>query len=366
LFKHLNATQDQFDYVLFTGDVPPHDVWNQSRRQQLDALQDYVFYMKTYLPKKPVFNALGNHESAPCNSFPPPYITGNDSETWLYDALVTTWRNWLPPDTEATIRWGGYYSHSPFRGFRIISLNMNFGYSLNWWLFINATDPAGMMQWFISELQSAEDKGEKVHVIGHGNPGGGDCLKAFSWNYYKIVNRYENTIVGQFFGHNHRNLYEIFYDEATLTRPLGVAYIPGSITPYSYLNPGYRIYEIDGNYPGSSWRVLDYTNYFLNITEANTSWKPVWRKEYNAKEEYGLQHLFPEDWNDLIYRMKDDDKLYASFCKHNVKSAPNICDSCHGPYCKLNLLCQLKSGRSGDRTLCDDLYNLTLTPPNQK
>lgn len=30
------------------------------------------------------------------------------------------------------------------------------------WLYINATDPAGMLQWFISELQDAEDAGDKV------------------------------------------------------------------------------------------------------------------------------------------------------------------------------------------------------------
>ena len=65
--------------------------------------------------------------------------------------------------------------------------------------------------------------------------------------------RYESTIAEQFFGHVHAMTYEMFYDEETLKRPLGVAYMPGSITTYSNLNPGFRIYEIDGNYTGSSW-----------------------------------------------------------------------------------------------------------------
>jgi hypothetical protein len=29
----------------------------------------------------------------------------------------------------------------------------------------------------------------QVHIIGHIFPGGSSCLKAWSWNYYKIVNR---------------------------------------------------------------------------------------------------------------------------------------------------------------------------------
>jgi len=65
--------------------------------------------------------------------------------------------------------------------------------------------------------------------------------------------RYESTIVEQFFGHTHSMQYEMFYDEATFTRPISTLYMPGSITTYSFLNPGYRIYEIDGNYQGSTW-----------------------------------------------------------------------------------------------------------------
>lgn len=65
--------------------------------------------------------------------------------------------------------------------------------------------------------------------------------------------RYESTITGQFFGHTHNMIYEVFYDVINRTRPVGVAYIPGSVTTYSFLNPGFRIYEVDGNYEGSSW-----------------------------------------------------------------------------------------------------------------
>ena len=57
------------------------------------------------------------------------------------------------------------------------------------WLLINSTDPAGQLQWLISELQESEDAGEKVHIIGHIGPGQGSCMEVWSWNYYRIVNR---------------------------------------------------------------------------------------------------------------------------------------------------------------------------------
>ena len=50
--------------------------------------------------------------------------------------------------------------------------------------------------------------------------------------------RYESTIAGQFFGHTHLDEFQMFYDEDTMSRPLGVAFIAPSVTTYVNLNPG--------------------------------------------------------------------------------------------------------------------------------
>ena len=66
--------------------------------------------------------------------------------------------------------------------------------------------------------------------------------------------RYEGTITGQFFGHTHYDELEIFYDaDSDFQRPVSVAYIGPSVTPFTSLNPGYRVYVVDGNYSASSW-----------------------------------------------------------------------------------------------------------------
>lgn len=98
-------------------------------------------------------------------------------------------------------------------GFRIISLNTNYCYFLNFWLFLNATDPASHLQWLINELQAAELSQEKVHIIGHISPGYIDCMKVWSRNYYNIIRRFESTVTGQFFGHTHGDEFEIFWDD---------------------------------------------------------------------------------------------------------------------------------------------------------
>nr|XP_022336528.1 sphingomyelin phosphodiesterase-like [Crassostrea virginica] len=354
LFQHLSSIQDQFDVVYFTGDLPPHNIWNQSKEDQTGALGQFTKLSLKYLPKKPIYCSLGNHESAPVNSFPPPYINDDDSIAWLYEAVASSWKNWLPQDTMSTIKRGGFYTVKLADKLRLISLNMNYCNNGNWWLLINTTDPTGQLQWLVDTLQQSENNQEKVHIIGHIHPGGGSCLKAWSWNYYRIVNRYESTIAGQYFGHSHTDWYEVFYDDVSFKRPTSVLYIPGSVTTFSNLNPGFRIYENDGMYVNSSWTTLDFTNYYLNLTEVNLSNKPLWQKEYSAKDTYGLKALSPEDWSELIYRMKANDTLFQTFHRHYYKLATP--PPCTGK-CKTDLLCDLKSGRSHDPALCTDLLS---------
>ncbi|XP_041360844.1 sphingomyelin phosphodiesterase-like [Gigantopelta aegis] len=352
LFQHLADKQNEFDYIVWTGDLPAHDVWKQTRSEQVSLLSFLSQLFDKYLPNKPVYPAIGNHESAPVNSFPPPFIKGNNSISWLYYPLANSWMKWLSPEAKATVQKGAFYTVSPFPGFRIVSLNTNYCNNQNWWLLLNVTDPAGQLKWLIDVLQAAEDKKEKVHILGHIPPGLSDCLKAWSWNYYKIVNRYESTIVAQFFGHTHFDHFEMFYDEVDFKRPVSVAYIAPSVTPFPELNLGYRIYDIDGNYTKSSWAVLDHVNYIMNLTEANLYNKPVWQLEYSVKAAYQMKSLFPSDWNDLIARMTKNSTLLQLVNKHYYKSRDDgSCDS----DCKMKLLCELKSGRSHDPDLCTDV-----------
>ena len=60
-------------------------------------------------------------------------------------------------------------------------------------------------------------------------------------------------------------------------------YLSPSITTYTRLHPGYRIYDIEGSYNGSTRLTLDHYTYTMNITEANLNNKPKWILEYSAK-----------------------------------------------------------------------------------
>ncbi|UYV61789.1 SMPD1 [Cordylochernes scorpioides] len=326
------ARNHKIDYVLWTGDIPPHDIWNTTRKSNIEILHSVSRMINKYLGKVPIFPALGNHESSPVNSFPIPEIVGKNSISWLYEELALAWKPWLPEQSLRTLRKGAYYSVTLQSNFKIISINTNYCNNLNWWLLINTTDPANQLRWLINELQLSELIGQKVHIIGHIPPGTMDCLSEWSRNFYKIINRYEGTVTAQFYGHTHTDEFEVFYDEETLTRPTSIAYVGPSVTTYEGVNPGYRIYTVDGNYKDSSkftnimigkivkfyWYqlVLDHETYTMDLEEANRNDKPVWELEYTAKADLGMPSLTPKDWNDLISRMAKDDDLFQKFYRY--------------------------------------------------
>ncbi|XP_072766860.1 sphingomyelin phosphodiesterase [Anoplolepis gracilipes] len=354
MLKHIADTHSDIDYILWTGDLPPHDVWNQTREENLKVLRNTVTQMVEMFPGIPIFPALGNHESAPVNSFPPPFVPEENSISWLYDELDKQWRRWLPAGVSHTVRSGAFYSVLVRPGFRILSVNMNYCNNKNWWLLINSTDPVSELQWLVYELQSAEINGEKVHIIGHIPPGHSDCLKVWSRNYYHIINRYESTITAQFFGHTHYDEFQLFYDTSDLGRALSIAYVGPSVSPYYDLNPGYRIYYIDGDHPKTTRMVIDHESWVMNLKEANLYDYPIWHKLYSARQAYQMASLLPKDWDSLIDKMTNEPALFDLYYKHYYKNSP-VRPTCNDE-CRKRLLCDLRSGRSHDRkALCQSL-----------
>lgn len=81
--------------------------------------------------------------------------------------LSAQWSPWLPPAAQTTMsRFGYYMTRMPEHRLRIISLNTNHAYLLNWWIFIGGGDPDNMLAWLVRELQAAEDAGDGVYLIG--------------------------------------------------------------------------------------------------------------------------------------------------------------------------------------------------------
>nr|CAB3266404.1 sphingomyelin phosphodiesterase 1 [Phallusia mammillata] len=338
------AKTQKYDYILWTGDLPAHNVWSQKRSSQIYLIKNLTTLLLKYFPDTAIYPALGNHESDPVNSFPPSYVKGYNSISWLYDELVKAWAPWLPKDAIATVKQSGYYTTIVKPGFRIVSLNMNYCNNENFWMLLNPVDPNNELKWLVSVLTSAESKGESVHIIGHIPPSaGGDCLKVWRNNYYDIITRFKATVTAQFFGHTHTDEFEIFYADSSLQNPISMAYICPSVTTYTNSNPSYRTYDVVSN----TWTVIDHHTYILNLSNANTVQSdPQWKLEYSAKSTYGLQDLTAESWHKVFKSWFTDTtttgntfaKYYVNF--HKGHPPTETCDD----NCKRDLLCRIAGG----------------------
>jgi len=340
LLSYINKNHQDIDFIYWTGDVPAHNVWNQSREDQIFTVKQATKILQQHFPGKKIYPALGNHEGSPVNSFPPPYITGKESLDWLLETLAEDWSAWLPEETQETIKRGGFYTVLIEKGFRLISLNMNYGNSGNWWLWINSTDPAGQLQWLVSVLLKAEENNEKVHIIGHIPPSG--TLNWFKWNYYRIVDRFHDTIAAQFFGHTHHDHFSLFYDIQTSKIPNNIAYIAPSVTTFNYMNPGFRTYDIDGGNEDSTWNVVNHDTYYADISQTDDTHPPQWTHEYNAKTAYGMKDLSPEEWHNLLERMENNNDLFQVMFRAYRKQYQY--DKCDDKTCRKGFLCGMING----------------------
>ena len=125
---------------------------------------------------------------------------------------------------------------------KVISINTNFCNNFNFWLLLNFNDPHQHLHWLYRQLHKAETQRQNVFILGHIAPGTYSCLGRWSHEYNRLIKRFRNIIVGQFFGHTHFDEFQIFFDEK---KPINMAYLAPSETSVDGLNPAYRIYELD-------------------------------------------------------------------------------------------------------------------------
>ncbi|XP_064094490.1 sphingomyelin phosphodiesterase-like [Macrobrachium nipponense] len=331
------------DLVYLTGDMPAHDVWEQTKAKNVESMNATLSLVRKHMPDTPVFNCLGNHEGAPVNSFPVPAVYGDGfNMDWLYEAAVALWSPWVPEETHDDILRGGYFSHSPFPGFRIVSINMNYCDVENWWLLIDSVDPTGQLQWLIDTLGAAEAAGEKVHILAHFPPGG-SCVDSFNKLLNEVITRYESTIRAMFHGHTHKEAFTVVYDPQDTLRPVAVGFTGPEGSCRDRHQPAFKMYTIDANHEQATWSVIDMQTFTMNMTLANQpGGTPEFVQRYTSQETYKVQTLTAGSVDQLTLNMAADKDLFAQYVrnKHNYDLEPAEMFTCpEDPACHKSELC---------------------------
>ncbi|KAI1321123.1 Metallo-dependent phosphatase-like protein [Xylariaceae sp. FL0255] len=362
MYEAISSLVPDVSFTIFTGDVVEGAVWLVNETEVTRDLNNaYLTQMPSYLNQ--VYGVTGNHDVAPVNSFPPAAIHTTISSQWAYNTLSSDWEQWIGSSSAGTADdYGAYSVLYPGGNLRVISFNSNFYYVQNFWLYESTmeTDPSGQLAWLVDELDAAEAAGERVWLLGHMPMGSSDALHDGSNYFDQIVQRYDATIAAIFYGHTHKDEFEIAYsnysDQSADTASM-MSYIAPSLTPTSG-NPTFRVYSVDP----VTFGVLDYTVYIANMSSATYQGGPTWEKYYSAKETYGslltpavtssAAELTPAFWHSVTALFESNDDVFQDYIAR--KSRGWDVSTCTDD-CKTDEICQLRAAQA--------LYNCVEVTP---
>ncbi|KKA27026.1 hypothetical protein TD95_004352 [Thielaviopsis punctulata] len=341
-------------FSIFTGDVIDHAVWETSEEYNKAGIDSS--YGKMASAMKLVYGTFGNHESTPPNAFEPSEY-GTYAQ-WVYSTVAAQWERWLGSGSEqiaTTESMGAYSELVPGLNLRIISLNTNVFYIQNYFLYHDpmVKDPNNQVTWLVSELAAAETNGEKVYIIGHTPPGYPDSFRDQSNYLNQVIERYNETIAGMFYGHTHVDQWEVSYTDynnRNAQTAMGMSYICPSLTPITGM-PSFRIYEVDPD----TYQILDSITYIANMSDPTYQDQKVPRftKYYSARETYGPlvanppapgQPLNAAFWHEVTDVLEASDEQFDAYLLRKARGW----DNGQAPPDKASEICMLRAGRAQD------------------
>jgi sphingomyelin phosphodiesterase len=326
------------DIILYSGDSPPHHLWEETLEGQLNSTKWVAKELSAAFPStRGIYSTLGNHECFPSNMYYPDH---NDTAA-LHQAYIETYKDLskLSGGQETTINTAGYYEILISPGLRLLAPNSNFGYTGNWYNLLHTHNDLfkNMVTWMDKTLGDAKAAGEKVIVLSH-HP----VLNSFygyDEAFSALMLKYSDVVILNVVGHNHADEFRLFRDTEGTAR--GVQFLSQSSNSYSNVNPGVRMYYFDN----TTYRLLGYEQYFLDIASRTAEVALL----YKTDVDYSLNDLSPSALNDFVVRMQNDITLFNKFYK-NIRTGHET-GTCDDEECKKRTLCRQSSST-------DELYDL--------
>lgn len=338
----MKGVQPRPEFVVCTGDDPPHASWSTTTRTWVfEAVDNVTEAVAEAFEGVPVFPSLGNHASWPHDQQRPSGPMFNHT-AWLWETLYA-----IPPET---VRLGGYYAAEvpTVPGLVVVSLNTVLWYTAN-----NATeadeDPAGQIAWLNKTLAAAEAGGRRALLVAHVPPGvdersGLPHLRArFNRAYVSLLRRYASTVAAQLAGHEHSDSFRV-----------GGPLLAPSLTPWRNHwdprslpnNPGLRLFSFAG--PLAS---LDYVQYELDLSRAAREAGPVapFREEYTASALFGGLRPGPAGDAARAALLASNLTAFDAYTAANLVGYPQA--ACRGA-CRATQLCAVRHIDLGDFDAC--------------
>lgn len=355
------------DYVIFSGDVPPHTMWEETFSSQYAATERLVEMMTSTFTNTRVLPTIGNHEMYPTNLF-----STKNMRTETVPLLIKfadLWKDIAQFDSSSveSFQQYGHYTALLQPRLRILSIMTNYMYSANFYNAINRKpqtednlndgEAIAVKQMIVDILTSARAANEKVILLGHHVVGGGDYIISEAKWFESLTANFSDIIILQLAGHTHTDEFRLmFNDDGTTIQSM--MYVSPSVDLHGTRNPSVRVYELND----TTWEVLDYTQYYFDLSAySGATPEPVITKLYSAREEYGLSNLNPQSWYALLFRFMNDESLILKHINNERARAGEPTATCDSQ-CRLKHVCRQRYASYDRYLLCIRNFDPVTTP----
>ena len=148
------------DALFWTGDITPHDMWNQSLEHAIRYSDYLTDYMKDNLGDWSTYVIDGNHDYGVL-------LNSMDFREGRRDPIIdhqgVTWKQWFTDESMAEFLQNGFYSQ-PFKttdgrvhdNVRVLAINTEACYYYNLFLLAEMSDPGDQLAWLERTLHEMQ------------------------------------------------------------------------------------------------------------------------------------------------------------------------------------------------------------------
>jgi len=295
-----------FDFIINTGDSGSHkdidQVFSNDNEKSINFVSDTI---DKYFPNKPVYNVIGNHDS---------YWNVDQTFPGYSGFLKRTTKKWEKWVNDTNMSNYGYYSLDLNKDIKIITFNSLY-YDTNNFFQVNSTKKDikhtnNQMKWLIDNFESAKKNNQKIIFLNHIPLYGSESNYYMNDNLYKILSTYNDTILLNLNGHSHKDRFLLYKKNKDFVNF-------GIINPSIYTDndfPSFRVYSYKNN-------ILNYDNYYCNLTKIIETDKFDCKKNYNFLDEYSLKNIDLQNLINLYDKLSTNKTYYNKYVKNY--SPPN-------------------------------------------
>ncbi|KAL3125098.1 hypothetical protein niasHT_000370 [Heterodera trifolii] len=279
-----------------------------------DTLQKVTNAISAHFPDAVLLPVLGNHDSAPGNSF-----TDHPAKQQIYEKMFKMWEQWIGPEGKESFTRDGYYRAETSAGLFLV-LNTNIYYESNPLRkeLVEPDDPTGQFDFLQFELEKARQKGVPVHILGHVPPGAFEEYSVNKLEMEQIPQKYNQKLVDLlveyapqigwiFFGHYHTDTFRVIKNSDG--KAVQRFFTAPALTPaFQKNNPAFRV----ADYNTDTWELEDMKTYYVELDELNRNGADGTR----AKLEYSMRDAFG-GLDAHIQKAKRNGTVFDALIRHN-------------------------------------------------